>query len=297
MSTRRLGVDASRLGGRDGRESTSRHQADRRHSGVTARTASVAARWRARRAGARASAGTGSGHLRRDAGTVADPATSRTPLRPPRGDVSVRPGRPRAREPAPPVCGWPVSRCEQRELVARAALLKQIPERQFGTARHSSKGVVQMDKSMAPAGSSALSPPAAAATAPPGGGSRREWATCCPECRSGETRVLPMNRSPDWTRCVSCGHVWTESMWRSGAAADKPARPRWPAASEITLYWSRPGEVACGSHAPQQGSDRWVAEQWSPIPNEPRRLRYQCQHCSQSTPIAKSRRSAKALAG
>jgi hypothetical protein len=91
--------------------------------------------------------------------------------------------------------------------------------------------------------------------------------------------------------------VWTESMWRSGSATDKAVKPRWPAASQTTLYWSRQGEVACDIHAPQQSSERWQSERWSPIPNEPRRLRYQCQHCSQSTPIAKSHRSGKPLAG
>ncbi len=47
------------------------------------------------------------------------------------------------------------------------------------------------------------------------------------------------------------------------------------------LYWSRKGEVACEAHAPDAATDRWRAEGWRAIrPNEARRGRYQCQHCS-----------------
>ncbi len=46
------------------------------------------------------------------------------------------------------------------------------------------------------------------------------------------------------------------------------------------LYWSRRGEIACVLHAPADGSDRWIAEQWQRLPDlEGRRIVYQCQHC------------------
>ena len=40
-----------------------------------------------------------------------------------------------------------------------------------------------------------------------------------------------------------------------------------------TLFWSRRGDVACGSHAPGRDSERWRAEGWSPIPESAMRHR------------------------
>jgi CheY-like chemotaxis protein len=46
------------------------------------------------------------------------------------------------------------------------------------------------------------------------------------------------------------------------------------------LYWSKRGEIACVLHAPADGSERWNAERWQPLPPiEGRRIVYQCQHC------------------
>jgi two-component system response regulator MprA len=48
-----------------------------------------------------------------------------------------------------------------------------------------------------------------------------------------------------------------------------------------TLYWSRRGEIACASHAPNSDSERWTADGWSALPAGAGkgRVRYQCQHC------------------
>jgi CheY-like chemotaxis protein len=46
------------------------------------------------------------------------------------------------------------------------------------------------------------------------------------------------------------------------------------------LFWSRKGEIACSVHAPSQGTPRWDAEGWQPMPDFGVRMaRYQCQHC------------------
>jgi hypothetical protein len=46
-----------------------------------------------------------------------------------------------------------------------------------------------------------------------------------------------------------------------------------------TLFWSKRGEVACPSHAPDFHSERWQAESWCAIPESASRrhgLEYQC---------------------
>jgi hypothetical protein len=64
------------------------------------------------------------------------------------------------------------------------------------------------------------------------------------------------------------------------------------------LYWSRRGEVACGLHTPDVGSERWIAEQWMYIPDTARRhhgAQYQCQHCAVTRrPLAHRRDSMRA---
>jgi hypothetical protein len=50
-----------------------------------------------------------------------------------------------------------------------------------------------------------------------------------------------------------------------------------------TLFWSKRGDVACESHAPQSDSERWRAEGWCSIPasaNGRHGLMYQCPHCA-----------------
>jgi hypothetical protein len=50
-----------------------------------------------------------------------------------------------------------------------------------------------------------------------------------------------------------------------------------------TLFWSRRGDVACGSHAPDSDSERWGAEGWCSIPESARSrhgLTYQCPRCA-----------------
>jgi CheY-like chemotaxis protein len=47
-----------------------------------------------------------------------------------------------------------------------------------------------------------------------------------------------------------------------------------------TLFWSRKGEVACATHAPDSANARWAQEGWQPVPDaRGRRVTYQCQHC------------------
>jgi len=49
------------------------------------------------------------------------------------------------------------------------------------------------------------------------------------------------------------------------------------------LFWSKRGDVACGSHAPDQGSDRWQAAEWCSMPESAKRrygLTYQCPRCA-----------------
>ena len=47
------------------------------------------------------------------------------------------------------------------------------------------------------------------------------------------------------------------------------------------LFWSRRGEIACGTHAPAPDSERWKEEQWTAIPPNPgyQQIVYQCQYC------------------
>jgi hypothetical protein len=54
------------------------------------------------------------------------------------------------------------------------------------------------------------------------------------------------------------------------------------------LYWSKRGEIACATHAPERGSERWEREQWSEITAvQSATPHYQCQHCYGS-PIHRS---------
>jgi len=65
---------------------------------------------------------------------------------------------------------------------------------------------------------------------------------------------------------------------------DTPAAANPDAAVDgIILYWSLRGEVACATHVPEQGSERWSEERWAAIPPDMRSrhgLRYQCQYCA-----------------
>lgn len=47
------------------------------------------------------------------------------------------------------------------------------------------------------------------------------------------------------------------------------------------LFWSRRGEVACATHAPDAISGRWREEGWAPVVNvgSNSRVAYHCQHC------------------
>ena len=59
-------------------------------------------------------------------------------------------------------------------------------------------------------------------------------------------------------------------------------------AGSVPLFWSRHGEVACGTHAPDATSARWHSERWSTIPPNAAmgRVLYQCQHCAPAqTPV------------
>jgi hypothetical protein len=49
------------------------------------------------------------------------------------------------------------------------------------------------------------------------------------------------------------------------------------------LFWSRRGDVACYSHAPDSHSERWQTEGWCSIPEAENRrhgLAYQCPRCA-----------------
>ena len=66
-----------------------------------------------------------------------------------------------------------------------------------------------------------------------------------------------------------------------------------------TLFWSKRGDVACESHAPDAGSERWKAEGWCSIPasaNGRHGLTYQCPHCASDgrsyRPISETARDA-----
>ena len=112
----------------------------------------------------------------------------------------------------------------------------------------------------------------------------------CPRCGDHDTRLLPMSRTPDWSRCVTCGHVWTAAMLRSHTPASRDGSP--PAIAEEVaevLFWSKRGEVACELHAPPQDSEQWGREHWTHVTTH-RRLRYQCQHCHEDVPIARRHR-------
>jgi CheY-like chemotaxis protein len=58
-------------------------------------------------------------------------------------------------------------------------------------------------------------------------------------------------------------------------------------ASNVNLFWSRRGEIACPMHAPVAGSPRWIEEAWAAVPSQidSHRIPYQCQHCSGSSPL------------
>lgn len=108
----------------------------------------------------------------------------------------------------------------------------------------------------------------------------------CPRCISGDTRLLPMNPTPDWSRCVTCGHVWMAAMLQR--PPDGSVNRSWtePVAEALDLFWSRRGEVACALHSPQEGSPQWTSEQWTRVTRR-KRLTYQCQHCHGNVPIAR----------
>jgi CheY-like chemotaxis protein len=81
-------------------------------------------------------------------------------------------------------------------------------------------------------------------------------------------------------------------------AVERACRTRQPARADtaahaIGLFWSRRGEVACMSHAPDAASERWREERWSAVPATAGcgRISYQCQHCpGHGTPVDRSRR-------
>jgi CheY-like chemotaxis protein len=57
--------------------------------------------------------------------------------------------------------------------------------------------------------------------------------------------------------------------------------PRWLARDGSPLLWSRRGGVACETHAPAPGSDRWNEEGWAWIPSfaGKNKVQYACQQC------------------
>jgi CheY-like chemotaxis protein len=58
------------------------------------------------------------------------------------------------------------------------------------------------------------------------------------------------------------------------------------------LFWSKRGEIACGLHAPAEGTERWIGERWQVLPElDGRRITYQCQHCDKRA-ILRTRRKA-----
>ena len=70
----------------------------------------------------------------------------------------------------------------------------------------------------------------------------------------------------------------TAEMLVDDAVAERHSSP--------ILCWSRRGEVACGTHAPERSSPRWVSERWADVPPDVRKrpsgAHFQCQHCSES---------------
>jgi len=63
---------------------------------------------------------------------------------------------------------------------------------------------------------------------------------------------------------------------RSAVSAEMPSR-----AVPDRLFWSKRGEVACATHAPETTSPRWLDERWAAVPVETamRKVVFQCQHC------------------
>jgi CheY-like chemotaxis protein len=50
--------------------------------------------------------------------------------------------------------------------------------------------------------------------------------------------------------------------------------------SQLQLFWSRKGEIACAQHAPASDAAQWQDEGWQEIqPVAGRRIKYQCQIC------------------
>lgn len=63
---------------------------------------------------------------------------------------------------------------------------------------------------------------------------------------------------------------------RSAVSAEMPS-----AAVPDRLFWSKRGEVACATHAPDGTSARWLDERWAAIPVQTgmSKVVFQCQHC------------------
>ena len=50
--------------------------------------------------------------------------------------------------------------------------------------------------------------------------------------------------------------------------------------TQVSLFWSRKGEIACAQHAPPRDGSRWSDEGWQQVPDVAgRRVKYQCQVC------------------
>jgi CheY-like chemotaxis protein len=81
-------------------------------------------------------------------------------------------------------------------------------------------------------------------------------------------------------------------------AVQRACRVRQPPPSPVNrevggLFWSRRGEVACATHAPDAGSAQWREEGWAPMVRNGSNTRvfYQCQHCpGHESAIDRSRR-------
>jgi len=60
------------------------------------------------------------------------------------------------------------------------------------------------------------------------------------------------------------------------------------------LFWSKRGEVACATHAPDRASSRWLDERWTAIPVQTgmSKVSFQCQHCPGATGPVRRRRVA-----
>ena len=79
---------------------------------------------------------------------------------------------------------------------------------------------------------------------------------------------------------------------RSACSRPQPANAR-ATGPASRLFWSRRGEIACATHAPEADSSRWRDERWAPIPpTDSHRIAYQCQHCpGDGSPLDRSRRA------